>query len=383
MMGQQLSEMLARPRFEHRIMINSLLNPIRYILSDDFALRRRKWLTAMIGRTKLGRYILRRRYHTPTEWLEVETFGMKFPSPIGLAAGYDNNGTMIDAMQATGFGFVEIGSITSQPQRASSSPSLHKLYQDRAIFYNGDIESDGVEAVIENIKRHHSRIIVGCNIAKSSSTAAADAPTEYLRLFRPLYQYADYFSINICCNSTDKPYTPFDRDEVMAILRPLFEFRRGQNQYRPILLKISPDMSDEQIDTMTDIMLETPLDGIVATGGTTGRYGLERSAAKMHAIGRRSGIVCGAPLKKRVLEVVSRIHQRSKGTYPIIACGGISTPDDAMAMLNAGASLLQVGTEYIYGGGKSIRNLREGLNERLRKASQRHTPTEESAKIKE
>lgn len=359
-------------------MIKTLLKPIRYFTGEDFALRFRKWRTAFVGNTRLGRYILRRRYLTPTEWLEVETFGMKFPSPIGLAAGFDNNGTMIDAMEATGFGFVEIGSITSQPQGAGTSPSLYKLEQDRALLYHGHFESDGVEAVIENIKRHRSRIIIGCNIAKSATTAVEDAPTEYLRLFRPLYQYADYFTVNICCNSTDRPYTPYDRDEVMAILQPLFEFRRGQNQYRPILLKISPDMSDEQIYTMTDIMLDTPLDGIVATGGTTGRYGLEHSAAKMHSLGRMAGIVCGAPLRERAIDVVRRIYDRSKGTYPIIACGGISTPDDALAMLNAGATLLQVGTEYIYGGGRSIRNLREGLNERLRKASQKQSTTEPS-----
>ena len=157
----------------------------------------------------------------------------------------------------------------------------------------------------------------------------------------------------------------------MAILTPLFEFRRGQNQYRPILLKISPDLTDEEIDTMTDIMLDTPLDGIVACAGTTGRYGLENSKNTMHSLGRIPGALCGRPLKERAREVVGRIYERSKGTYPIIGCGGIATADDALAMLEAGATLVQVGTEYIYGGGKAIRDMRAGLNERLRKAAQR------------
>ena len=154
----------------------------------------------------------------------------------------------------------------------------------------------------------------------------------------------------------------------MAILQPLFEFRRGQNQYRPLLLKISPDLTDEQIDMMADIMIDTPLDGIVACGGTIGRYGLENSTDVIHELGRIPGAVYGAPLKKRALDVVSRIYERAQGTYPIIGCGGITSADDAMEMLQAGATLIQLSTEFIYGGGKSMRNMRLGLNERLRKA---------------
>ena len=212
---------------------------------------------------------------------------------------------------------------------------------------------------------------MGCNIAKNDFTADDDAPQDYLRLFRPLYQYADYFTVNIARNSSEKPYVPTDREQIMAILQPLFEFRRGQNQYRPILLKISPDLSDEQIDLMTDIMIDTPLDGIVACAGTVGRHGLENSTNALHAIGRKAGALSGTPLRERALEVVRRVHLRAKGTYPIIGCGGISTADDALAMLEAGASLVQVTTEYIYNGERSIRDMRAGLNERLRKIQQR------------
>lgn len=353
-------------------MIKSLLAPlIRYIASDDFTLSIKRWYMQTLSRLPLGCFFVRKLYSTPAPKLELEAFGMKFSSRIGLAAGFDRNGTMIDAMEATGFGFVEVGSITPHAQRNESRHSLYKLEGDRALLHCSEIESAGVEQVIKNIKRHNSRVIVGCNIAKGALTARENAAIDYLRLFRPLYQYADYFTVNICCNTAEATYVPRDRDEIMAILTPLFEFRRGQNQYRPILLKISPDLTDEEIDVMTDIMLDTPLDGIVACGGTTGRYGLDNSKSTMHALGRIPGALCGKPLKERSLEVVRRIHERAKGTYPIIGCGGISTPDDALAMLEAGATLVQIGTEYIYGGGKSVRNIRAGLNERLRKAEQR------------
>ncbi|MBQ2415375.1 MAG: quinone-dependent dihydroorotate dehydrogenase, partial [Alistipes sp.] len=196
------------------------------------------------------------------------------------------------------------------------------------------------------------------------------APIDYLRLFRPLYQYVDFFTVNLCDNSSDVHYVPTDKDEVMAILTPLFEFRRGQNQYRPILIKISPDLTDEQIDAMTDIMLDTPLDGIVATGGTTGRYGLENSKETIHSLGRIPGALCGSPLKERSLQVVRRIYERSKGTYPIIGCGGINTADDAFEMIKAGATLVELYSSFYYGGGDTLRNIRTGLNERLRKLSQ-------------
>ncbi|MBO5044573.1 MAG: quinone-dependent dihydroorotate dehydrogenase [Alistipes sp.] len=352
-------------------MIKSLLKPLRYVASDDFTIRLKRWRMQLLSRLPLGCFVLRKLHAISAPKLELEAFGMKFPSRIGLAAGYDRNGTMIDAMAATGFGFVEIGSITPHPQHTNVRHSLYKLEGDRALLYNSEIESAGVEQVIKNIKRHSSRIIVGCNIAKGSTTPREDAAIDYLRLFRPLYQYADYFTVNIACNTAEATYVPRNKDEIMAILTPLFEFRRGQNQYRPILLKISPDLTDEEIDTMTDIMLDTPLDGIVACAGTTGRYGLENSKNTMHSLGRIPGALCGRPLKERAREVVGRIYERSKGTYPIIGCGGIATADDALAMLEAGATLVQVGTEYIYGGGKAIRDMRAGLNERLRKAAQR------------
>lgn len=349
-------------------MKKSLFAPIKYLASADFSLRFMKWRLRLAAKLPLGRYFMRHRYSPPAEHLDTETFGMHFPSMIGLAAGYDRNGTLIDAMEAMGFGYVEIGAITPLPQHDNTSPAIYKFKKDHAILNCADIDSDGVEQVIENIKSHNSKIIIGCNIAKNSATAAEDAPRDYLRLFRPLYQYVDYFTVNICLNTTDNPYLPCKREEVMAILQPLFEFRRGQNQYRPLLLKISPDLTNEQVDMMADIMIDTPLDGIVACGGTTGRHGLENSTEITHKLGRIPGALYGTPLKERTLEVIRRIYARAKGTYPIIGCGGITTADDIMDMIEAGATLVQLSTEFIYGGGKSLRNIRLGLNERLRKA---------------
>ncbi len=364
-------------------MIESLLKPVAYLTSADFAMRLSAWRMRIMSGMTAGRYILRKMYAPPVSNLDRMVFGMKFTSPVGMAAGYDRNGDMIDALDATGFGFVEIGSITPRPQGGSPHPYLFRMKEDRALLYRAAIESDGVEKVIGNLKRRRGSTVVGCSLAKNSSTPADEAPADYLRSFRSLYQYADYFTVNLCDNTTADRYVPTDKARIMAIVEPLFAFRRGQNQYRPILLKISPDLTDEQIDMATDIMLETPVDGIVACGGTTGRYGLGNSSRTMHTLGRTPGALCGRPLRERALQVVRRIHERSKGTYPIIGCGGVSTPDDVLAMLDAGATLVQICTEFVYGGGKSLRNIRMGLDERIRKAEQRKAVEEARARRQE
>ena len=354
-------------------MINALSKPIKYLASGNFALHLIQWSQRIVAKLPLGSFLMRNRYAPEAPRLEREVFGMRFSSPIGLAAGYDHNGTLIDSMDAMGFGFVEIGAVTPKPQRKTHDDkewAIYRMAADGALLNYAEAESQGVERVIENIKSRSSKIIVGCNILKNSQTPRENAPIDYLRLFRPLYQYVDFFTVNLCYNSGDATYVPTDRDEVMAILTPLFEFRRGQNQYRPILIKVSPDLTDEQIDVMTDIMIDTPLDGIVATGGTIGRYGLENSKNIMHSLGRIPGALCGTPLKKRALEVVRRIHERAKGTYPIIGCGGIATADDAYEMLQAGATLVELYSSFYYGGGKTLRDIRLGLNERLRKLEQ-------------
>ena len=171
---------------------------------------------------------------------------------------------------------------------------------------------------------------------------------DYLRVFRNLYQYLDYFAVNVSYNTTHKQYVPRTREDIMKILEPLFDFRRGQNQYRPILLKISPDLTNEEIDLMTDIMVDTPLDGIIATNATIHPEGLKTSKEELRK--RGGGAVSGAPLTERAIEVVRRVHERCNGTYPIIGVGGLMTGDDVKRMMEAGATLVQVYTGFVYNG---------------------------------
>ena len=291
---------------------------------------------------------MRKLYAVEDPRLEREVFGMHFRNPIGMAAGFDRNGEVFNELAALGFGFVEIGTVTPLPQTGNPKPRVFRLPDDVAIMNRVGLCNKGLERVISNIRERNKGLVLGCNIGKNSATAPEDAPQDYLRVFRNLYQYVDYFTVNVSYNTSFKQYVPRTRESIISILEPLFDFRRGQNQYRPILLKISPDLSNEDIDMMTDIMVDTPLDGIVATNGTVRHTGLTTDAEMLKRYG--SGAVSGKPLTKRSIEVVHRVYERSNGTYPIIGVGGVMTPADAKAMLEAGATLVQVYTGYVYNG---------------------------------
>ena len=298
-----------------------------------------------------------------------DIFGLHFRNPIGLAAGFDRNGEIYPIMGAFGFGFVEIGTVTPRMQQGNPKPRLFNLPQDEAIVNRIGLASVGLERAMANIRKEHPGLVLGCNISKNTTTPASEMAIDYLRVFRNLYQYADYFTINISYNTTHKQYIPRTRESIMEIIEPLFDFRRGQNQYRPILLKISPDMTNEEIDLMTDIMIDTPLDGIVATNGTISRNDLATPAEELKEIGH--GAISGKPLKKRALEVVERVYRRSNGTYPIIGVGGIMTVEDAQAMLRAGASLVQIYTGLVYNGPRFVGELCRSLID-----EQQTTPSE-------
>ena len=306
------------------------------------------WMLRTANKIPTCKWFLRKIYAVEDESLEREVFGLRFRNPIGMAAGFDRNGEIYKPLSAMGFGFVEIGTVTPRPQRGNPKPRVFNLPEDLAILNRIGISSKGFETVLKNIRKEHPGIILGCSIGKNTITPIDDAAKDYLRVFRNLYQYIDYFSVNVSYNTSHSQYIPRTRESIMKILEPLFDFRRGQNEYRPILLKISPDLSNEEIDLMTDIMVDTPLDGIIATNTTTQPLPLQTPQRVLDKTGL--GTISGAPLIERSIEVVRRIHKRCNGTYPIIGSGGIMTGEDVKRMMEAGATLVQVYTGFVYNG---------------------------------
>lgn len=329
-------------------MYTKIIRPLLFKLSPERVHRLTVGALRLAGAVPGGRWLLRKCYTFTHPSLEREVFGIKFPNPIGLAAGFDKNAEVCDTLSALGFGFVEIGTVTPKPQPGNPKPRLFRLPQDKAIINRMGFNNDGVERVVQNLRNRDRRIIVGGNIGKNTLTHNDAAAADYLKLFRKLYEHVDYFVVNISCPNVADIRSLQQKERIVSLLDGLFDFRRGQNRYRPILLKISPDLPDDVIDDMVDVMIETPLDGIVAANTTVSREGLASSPGEIAAIG--NGGLSGAPLTERSIEIVRRVHERCNGSYPIIGVGGVMSPEDARRMLEAGASLVQVYSGMIYEG---------------------------------
>ncbi|MBE5033867.1 quinone-dependent dihydroorotate dehydrogenase [Gallalistipes aquisgranensis] len=329
-------------------MYRHILRPILFLISPE---RIHRIIVAMLRLCHYlpgSRALLRACFACRHPSLEREVFGMRFPNPVGLAAGFDKNGEVYREISALGFGFVEVGTVTPKPQPGNPRPRLFRLPEDRALINRMGFNNHGMENMVRNLRNRRPGLIIGGNLGKNTLTPNEEAAADYLKLFRSLYQYVDYFVVNVSCPNIAKLGSLQDKEHLREILDGLLEFRRGQNQYRPILLKISPDLTTPQLDDAIGVLVETGLDGIVATNTTTSREGLSTDLKTVAAIG--NGGLSGAPLTERALEMVRYIHTRTEGRYPIIGVGGIMTPEDARRMLEAGASLVEVYTGFIYNG---------------------------------
>lgn len=287
--------------------------------------------------------------------LEREVFGIRFPNPVGIAAGFDKDAEVFEELYSLGFGFTEVGTVTPKGQPGNPKPRLFRLPLDKAFINRMGFNNRGMENAVNNLRHRRRRRIIGGNLGKNTLTPNEAAPADYLKLFRSMYQYVDYFVINVSCPNVANLASLQHKDNLKTILAGLTDFRRGQNQYRPILLKISPDLTNDQIDDMIAVLTECGIDGFVATNTTTSREGLKTDPRVVADIGR--GGLSGGPLTKRSLEVVRYIHEKTEGRFPIIGVGGIMTEDDALAMLDAGASLIQIYTGFIYNGPRFVRRI--------------------------
>ncbi len=336
-------------------MYKQIIRPILFLLSPETIHRVTVLGLRILGCIPGGKALLRTTCTVHHPSLEREVFGLKFPNPVGLAAGFDKNAEVYREISCLGFGFVEIGTVTPLPQPGNPKPRLFRLVKDGAIINRRGFNNDGVEEAVKRLRNRDRRIIVGGNLGKNTATPNDAAPADYLRSFRRLYDHVDYFVINVSCPNVANLSELQEEKSLKEILTPVLEFRRGQNQYRPILLKISPDLTTEQIDNTIAVMKECKIDGIVATNTTVSRDGLKSEKKIIRAIGR--GGLSGAPLTKRSIEMVRYIHDKTGGCFPIIGVGGIMTEEDAMAMLDAGACLIQLYTGFIYEGPKFAKRI--------------------------
>jgi dihydroorotate dehydrogenase len=291
--------------------------------------------------------------------LERTLWGIRFPNPVGLAAGFDKDARWINELSCLGFGFVEIGTVTPLPQPGNPKPRLFRLPEDQAVINRMGFNNEGAAAAAARLRKPHERIIVGGNIGKNKDTPNEQAIDDYEKAFLALYDTVDYFVVNVSSPNTPGLRALQDRAPLTRILNRLRELNTQLGKNKPILLKIAPDLSNEQLDDIIGLVRETHTDGIVATNTTIDRSGLQSSEAPVAAIG--AGGLSGKPLRRRATEVISYLHRNSGGQIPVIAAGGIFTAADAQEKLDAGASLVQVYTGFIYEGPSIAANICRGL----------------------
>ena len=307
-------------------------------------------LLRFVGNSRFGEWFLRVIYGYRHPSLEKEVFGVRFRNPIGAAAGLDRDARLYRQFGALGFGFVEIGSITTRPQQGGHRPRLFRMRRANALLHRMEEPNCGLEKAVERLRRraHAQKVVVGANITASRNTAREFITKECLRPFRSLYQYVEYFTVNVTALiGSGATYTPEDRDLVADILEAMFDFRRGQNDYRPILLKISPDWDYPQIDDMVKILIDTPLDGLVVSDCST-QY---TSTFTPKEARRAEGcVLSGAPLLERTIELIRYVCSKMDYSYPVIGVGGMMNEEDAKRMFEAGASLVQCYSAMVYEG---------------------------------
>ncbi len=345
-------------------MYAKIIRPILFLLSPE------KIHSLVVSFLKIAfripgvKWIVRKSstYNHPS--LKREVFGLQFKNPVGFAAGFDKNAEVFQDFEAFGFSFIEVGTVTPKPQPGNPKPRSFRLKADKALINRMGFNNKGVEYASKKLKKRKSSIIVGGNIGKNTLTPNENAINDYLFCFKELYDHVDYLVVNISCPNVANLRHLQDGEQLVKILEVLTAERKNYKAYKPILLKVSPDLSLEQLDETIAAAIQTGIDGFIATNTTTSRDNLVTDKETVAAIG--NGGLSGAPIGKRSTEVIRYIYQKTSGTKPIIGVGGILTPEDAIEKLNAGASLVQLYTGFIYSGPMLVKRINKTLTKSIK-----------------
>lgn len=305
--------------------------------------------------------IFRSLYKVEDPKLERELFGLKFPNPVGLAAGFDKEAKLYKELSNLGFGFIEIGTVTPKPQPGNDKPRLFRLKEDSAIINRMGFNNGGVEEAVERLKENpkgNGRVLIGGNIGKNKITPNEEAVNDYIICFEALFDYVDYFVVNVSSPNTPNLRELQEKEPLTQLLQTLQNRNNLKDKRKPILLKIAPDLTEEQLLDIIDIVADTKIDGVIATNTTISREGLSSENKK------EMGGLSGKPLTKRATEVIRFLSEKSNKAFPIIGVGGIHSAEDALEKLDAGASLVQLYTGFIYEGPDLIKKINKAILKR-------------------
>ncbi|MDB5031127.1 quinone-dependent dihydroorotate dehydrogenase [Mucilaginibacter sp.] len=341
----------------------SLIKPILFQFDPEnvhyFVTRNLKRFNRFPGGAALSRSI----WDLKDGRLVKEVFGLKFTNPVGLAAGFDKNGEFISEMANMGFGFIEVGTVTPLPQPGNPKPRMFRSPADKAIINRMGFNNLGVDVVAERIAAYRKNaspaqkgLIIGGNIGKNKNTPNEDAVSDYIKCFDRLFDVVDYFVVNVSSPNTPGLRELQEKEPLMQLLNTLQQRNSKNGVSKPILLKIAPDLTNEQLNDIVEIVQQTKIAGVIATNTT-----IDKSSLSIKKLKEEAGGLSGTPLTKRSTEVIRYLAERSKHSFPIIGVGGIHSADDALEKLAAGASLVQLYTGFIYEGPGLIKRINKRI----------------------
>jgi dihydroorotate dehydrogenase len=308
--------------------------------------------------------IFRGLYQVNNKKLERNLFGLTFKNPVGLAAGFDKNAVLYNELANFGFGFVEIGTVTPRGQVGNPKKRLFRLKDDQGIINRMGFNNEGIEPAIANLKKNNRKIIIGGNIGKNTMTKPESYTKDYLEVFSALYNYVDYFVLNVSCPNVGSHAKLNDKDYLIELITECQKLNNKQEKQKPILLKIAPDLNNKQLDEIIELVAETKINGVIASNTSTTRKNLKASKERLAQIG--NGGVSGQPIKNQSTKVIKYLADHSNKSFPIIGVGGIHSAEDALEKIEAGADLVQIYTGFIYEGPSLIRKINKAI---LKKAN--------------
>lgn len=298
-------------------------------------------------------------YRVKNDRLKREVFGITFENPVGLAAGFDKNASMYNDLAYCGFGFIEVGTVTPKGQPGNEKPRLFRLKEDEAIINRMGFNNDGVTNAVENLKKRKTKLIIGGNIGKNKVTPNESATEDYISTFNALFDYVDYFVVNVSSPNTPNLRALQEKEPLTQLLQTLQDLNAKKETRKPILLKIAPDLTNEQLNDIIEIVKDTELDGVIATNTTISREGLKTSEERVKEIG--AGGLSGKPVRSRSTEVIRYLSETSNKAFPIIGVGGIHSAADALEKIEAGADLVQLYTGFIYEGPRLVKEINKAI----------------------
>ena len=304
-------------------------------------------------------WIFRSLYVIEDQRLERNLFGLTFKNPVGLAAGFDKNAVLYNELANFGFGFIEIGTVTPKAQAGNSKKRLFRLKDDQGIINRMGFNNEGLEPAISELRKNKGKIIIGGNIGKNTYTLPEDYTKDYLECFNALHPYVDYFVLNVSCPNVGSHEKLNDKDYLEELISAVQKANKTFEKQKPILLKIAPDLNNDQLDEIVELVAATKLDGVIASNTSTNRTGLKASNRQLEAIG--NGGLSGQPIKDKSTRVIKYLADKSNKSFPVIGVGGIHSASDALEKINAGADLVQIYTGFIYEGPRLIKSINKAI----------------------